>query len=247
MENFNIEPPFKRPCIRNMDPSWEYQYLGILKYIIEDGGSYNNETQCITTFSPPMMSFYLYGGYIPILTTREINIRECIRLTLRSLDTIKSTIASEFSNTIDTVATWGQNVVVNTKSTTQFFLEELDVSCHVYIYYVDIINGLPYDLVHHALTLHIIAHLLGRRAKRISFSIGSCYFDTTYIADVLEQINRVPLKCPKVHIISDNRDTVEFGDIHIENYQFLPDIRVSEQQNHHETRNNGEQTSSYVV
>lgn len=221
----------KKTTVESYDLPGEAQYLSVLRYIIEDEGSYDPFTGYITTFSPPMLSFSLYGSNLPILTTRKMDIRRCVELTINVLDVIKEVIDSEFTNSIETISTWDYEAITDTKSTTQFFIDDGDISSHVYIYHVDAILGLPYDIVHHALILHFIAHLTGRKAKRLTMSIGGCYFNTKYMAPVLEQLKKEPKKQPKIHIISENRNTIELEHIHIENYYPHSEIIIG---NHHE-------------
>lgn len=82
----------------------------------------------------------------------------------------------------------------------QFFVEDgfLDVFC--FNRSSDLFLGLPFNIASSSLLLTIIASLTGLKPRFLNLSLGDCHIYESHLPKVLEQINRVPFKSPKIEL-----------------------------------------------
>lgn len=82
----------------------------------------------------------------------------------------------------------------------QFFCREDYIDAHMYQRSADAFLGLPYNIASYSLLLHLVAHAVGRKAGRLTISLGNVHIYNNHIEQVDKQLCRKPLAPPKLSV-----------------------------------------------
>ena len=97
---------------------------------------------------------------------------------------------------------------------------------------VDTFLGLPFNIASYGLLLEIIAKEVNMVPDELVGNLGDVHLYKNHIEQAKEQINREPLKLPKLGkipnhwVFQDNWDSFEPSDITLDNYQSHPTIKA---------------------
>ena len=97
---------------------------------------------------------------------------------------------------------------------------------------VDTFLGLPFNIASYGLLLEIIAKEVNMVPDELIGNLGDVHLYKNHIEQAKEQINREPLKLPKLGkipnhwVFQDNWDSFEPSDITLDNYQSHPTIKA---------------------
>jgi thymidylate synthase len=92
---------------------------------------------------------------------------------------------------------------------TQFHVEETWLDCIVYMRSVDIMLGLPYDIIVYALLQELLAAELGLKARKLKFFFGNAHIYQNHFACTFGLLRREPMTLP----------SLEFSCIDLLNFQ----------------------------
>ncbi len=92
----------------------------------------------------------------------------------------------------------------------------------------DVFLGLPFNIAQYAMLLHMVAHLTGLEARELIISIGNAHLYNNHLDAAKEQIQRKPLKFPKLKVVGDVKDIDSFtaDNFVLEDYEALPHIKA---------------------
>ena len=76
--------------------------------------------------------------------------------------------------------------------------EGLTLDLHLYARSIDIFLGLPFNIASYALLTHILADLCNYRPGRLIISFGDLHIYSNHLAQVNEQLDRVPRQLPRL-------------------------------------------------
>ena len=110
----------------------------------------------------------------------------------------------------------------------QFYVDESTLSCQVYQRSADIFLGVPFNIASYALLVYMLCKTLDLEPGRLIFSFGDIHIYKNHIAQVKEQIARLPRKLPRLTIVS-KRSQLEdyvYSDFLIDRYDPHPTIKA---------------------
>ena len=120
-----------------------------------------------------------------------------------------------------------------------FFKNNDDISCMMYMRSSDLFLGLPFNIASTALLTNIIAKVSGFKVKDIAISICDCHIYHEHIDPLNIQLERIPYEFPSIHIkkeIDINNLSIEekikwieelkFDDFELINYNYYPTIKA---------------------
>lgn len=92
----------------------------------------------------------------------------------------------------------------------------------------DVFLGLPFNIAQYALLLKMVAHVTGLEARELVVSIGNAHLYTNQLEQAKEQIQRKPMKFPKLTIKGDVQDIDSFtiDNFELEDYESHPHIKA---------------------
>lgn len=108
----------------------------------------------------------------------------------------------------------------------QFYVTGKRLHCNMYQRSADLFLGVPFNIASYALLTHMIAHVTGFTAERLTMFFGDCHVYTNHLDQVEEQISRTEFPFP-VLVMSDGvRDIDDFGvsDLSLSGYTYHPAI-----------------------
>jgi thymidylate synthase len=114
----------------------------------------------------------------------------------------------------------------------QFYVNNNEISCHMYQRSCDILLGLPFNIASYALLTYMIGHICGYTPKELIISLGDIHIYKNQLEneegiDLL--LSRKPFQFPKLKI---NRKVHEiedfkFEDFELIDYQYHPHIKFA--------------------
>lgn len=110
----------------------------------------------------------------------------------------------------------------------QFYVNDDELSCHVYQRSADIGLGLPFNIASYALLTIMIAHVTGLKPGDIIISLGDVHLYLTHVENLLIQSKRIPKPFPQLFIKNTikNINDFTFDDFDIVNYKPHPKIQM---------------------
>lgn len=113
----------------------------------------------------------------------------------------------------------------------QFYVQNGQVSCHMYQRSVDMFLGLPFNIASYATLLHIYAKKCGLKAKYLVISMGDAHIYTNHLDQVDIQLKRQPLyKLPTLKIcdsvIEKSWNNISIQDFTVLDYKRHPVIKA---------------------
>jgi thymidylate synthase len=102
------------------------------------------------------------------------------------------------------------------------------LECQMYQRSCDVFLGVPFNIMSYSLLTHMIAHVCGIRASKLTMCFGDTHIYKNHLEQVLTQMKNVPKDFPTVSLSSNVTNIFDFtlDDIHIENYESHPYIRA---------------------
>lgn len=117
----------------------------------------------------------------------------------------------------------------------QFFCEDDWLDCVMYQRSADIVLGVPFNIASTSTLLHLVAHVTGRKARKMSIHFGDLHLYESHEAAAKEQLSRTVLPGPNMFLKREydpETDPIEylegfsFKDLGIDGYQHHPPIKV---------------------
>lgn len=103
----------------------------------------------------------------------------------------------------------------------QFFVSnENELSCHMYQRSVDSFLGLPFNIFSYSALTYILATICGMTPKELIISTGDTHLYIDHIAQVHEQIERMPISPPKL-IVNKRIKDIAIEDICIDDFEVV--------------------------
>ena len=102
------------------------------------------------------------------------------------------------------------------------------LECQMYQRSCDVFLGVPFNIMSYSLLTHMIAHVCGIKASKLTMCFGDTHIYKNHLEQVLTQMKNVPKDFPTVSLSSNVTNIFDFtlDDIHIENYESHPYIRA---------------------
>jgi thymidylate synthase len=119
-----------------------------------------------------------------------------------------------------------------------FFKNNDELSCMMYMRSSDLFLGLPFNIASTALLTYIIAKVMNLKVKEIAISICDAHIYEEHLAAVETQLERTPYEFPNINIkkeidynISIDEkikwiETLTFEDFELSNYNYYPTIKA---------------------
>ncbi len=108
----------------------------------------------------------------------------------------------------------------------QFYVQDNNLSCQVYQRSADIFLGIPFNIASYSLLLHMIAHITGKKAYELIYTLGDAHIYHNHINQVKIQMTRKPYPLPNIKLLKEVSaiDEFKFNDIELINYQSHPKL-----------------------
>lgn len=92
----------------------------------------------------------------------------------------------------------------------------------------DVALGQPFNVFQYYVLQRMIAQVTGYEMGSLTFNINDCHIYTRHIEPLQEQINREPLKAPKLYInpTIKNFDEFTINDFILDGYEYHPSIKM---------------------
>ncbi len=103
------------------------------------------------------------------------------------------------------------------------------LSCQMYQRSADMGLGVPYNVASYSILTHLMAHLVGMRAKEFIHVLGDYHIYQSHREGLEQQCLRQPLAFPTVHIRQGltDLDDLELDDVTISRYDAHPPIKLN--------------------
>ncbi|MCU4706601.1 thymidylate synthase [Mycoplasma sp. CSL7503-lung] len=111
----------------------------------------------------------------------------------------------------------------------QFYVNKNnELSLQLYQRSGDLFLGVPFNIASYSLLLSMVAHVTNLKVGEFVHTIGDAHIYSNHVEQVNEQLNRQPLKLPKLVLNKsiDNIFDFTFEDIKLEDYEHLPTIKA---------------------
>lgn len=112
----------------------------------------------------------------------------------------------------------------------QFYVEDQFLDLKMYQRSGDWFLGVPFNIASYGILLMVVAHLTGKRARKLVMTYGDAHVYTNHVQQMTEQLSRKPLTLPEVRILDRGQTCLEDylpGDVLLHNYRSHPPIRAS--------------------
>lgn len=109
----------------------------------------------------------------------------------------------------------------------QFYVDDDELSCHMYQRSVDSFLGLPFNILSYATLTYIIANICNLKPKDLIISTGDTHIYSDHIQQINTQILRKPIVMPKLLIKKkfNNIDDISIDDFDIVGYFHHPSLK----------------------
>jgi len=111
----------------------------------------------------------------------------------------------------------------------QFYVSSSgELSCQMYQRSCDVFLGIPFNIMSYSLLTHMIAHVCGLRASKLTMCLGDTHIYQNHVDQVLTQLKNVPYSFPTVGLSPTVKNIFDFSleDIMVENYESHSYIRA---------------------
>tara|TARA_Y100000389_G_scaffold200323_1_gene240515 strand:+ start:38670 stop:40058 length:1389 start_codon:yes stop_codon:yes gene_type:complete len=102
----------------------------------------------------------------------------------------------------------------------QFYVNNNELSCHMYQRSCDVFLGLPWNILSYSVLTYILSKICGLTPKRLIISFGDTHVYQNHIEQVLTQLKREPLTQP-VMKLSDTISNKNIEDITIDDFELF--------------------------
>lgn len=111
----------------------------------------------------------------------------------------------------------------------QFYVQDQQLSCHLYQRSADLFLGVPFNIASYALLTQMIAQVCDLQVGEFVHSFGDLHIYLNHLEQVNEQLSRSPHPLPTMHLNPDVRDifAFQYADFTLKNYQFHPPIKAA--------------------
>ena len=103
-----------------------------------------------------------------------------------------------------------------------------ELSCQMYQRSCDVFLGIPFNIMSYSLLTHMIAHVCGLRASKLTMCLGDTHIYQNHVDQVLTQMKNIPYSFPTVSLSENVKNIFDFSleDIVVENYESHSYIRA---------------------
>jgi thymidylate synthase len=110
----------------------------------------------------------------------------------------------------------------------QFYVANGQLSCQLYQRSADVFLGVPFNIASYALLTHMIAEQTGLEPGEFIWTGGDCHLYLNHLEQAKTQLERAPLKPPRLNIKRKPASIFEyqFEDFEILNYECHPHIKA---------------------
>jgi thymidylate synthase len=110
----------------------------------------------------------------------------------------------------------------------QFYVQEGELSCHLYQRSADIFLGVPFNIASYALLTLMLAQVSGLKPGEFVHSFGDVHLYLNHVEQAQEQLKRIPRHFPTLKLNQNVTDLFAFvyDDFTLENYDPLPAIKA---------------------
>lgn len=105
----------------------------------------------------------------------------------------------------------------------QFYVQDNELSCHLYQRSADAFLGVPFNIASYALLTHLVAHVSGLKPRELVISYGDLHAYSNHLEAAREQCARNPLPKPRLTILPEvtSLDAVLPQHIQLDGYRHL--------------------------
>lgn len=109
----------------------------------------------------------------------------------------------------------------------QFYVDQGELSCHLYQRSADLGLGVPFNVASYALLVHLVAQVCDLAPGRLVMSFGDCHIYANHVEGLKEQLQR-NLKSPPRISLAPLKDIDDFRAEHIELHEYThhPTIKL---------------------
>lgn len=109
----------------------------------------------------------------------------------------------------------------------QFYVENGRLSCKLYQRSADIFLGVPFNIASYALTVHIVAKMVGLEVGRFIHTFGDAHIYLNHVDQLKLQMGRVPKPMPKLEVLTvhENIEDYTMADLKLTGYDPHDTIR----------------------
>ncbi|CEF69732.1 Thymidylate synthase [Strongyloides ratti] len=111
----------------------------------------------------------------------------------------------------------------------QFYVQDGELSCHLYQRSGDVGLGVPFNIASYSLLTHMIAKVCGIATGEFVHTIGDAHIYKNHIDALKLQLTREPYQFPTIKFVGDGLNTIDdftSKNIVLENYEFHPPIKM---------------------
>uniref|UniRef100_A0A0K0FAE0 Thymidylate synthase n=1 Tax=Strongyloides venezuelensis TaxID=75913 RepID=A0A0K0FAE0_STRVS len=112
----------------------------------------------------------------------------------------------------------------------QFYVQDGELSCHLYQRSGDVGLGVPFNIASYSLMTHMIAKICGITTGDFVHTIGDAHIYKNHVDALRQQLTREPYPFPTIRFVGDNLNTIDdftSDNIILENYKSHPLIKMS--------------------